>query len=384
MDFIISLAIVMGIGGGVGIPAAIALSTAYREERLRIEAGEEPEYPYLPSPLPEEFEEAENHPKQKLLPPIITQAVGVTKEKISGVSTTDFDDLIAYPSILIYGAQGSGKTSFAAWLLHQRLKAGHQLKILDPHRKYGQWKGLQCVGDGMDYEAINQYLEWFTEEIKSRYLMRSQKPDYDPPKLTILCDEFTSWSDKCPNSSTFFKECLSDIRKINLHVLFVSHARTLLGLGGAKGLAATRDAGLLEIELEATINPVTKEASPKLQGWLKYPGQMENRERIYLTPEMNGSMDFSEREVNDLKVNETPVVEPETEPITTIGEPLDTILTFISELGHPVTVREVQRKDFAVLRGKSSSQIRQYLGLLEDMGYVLAQESESGVRFGVR
>lgn len=203
-------------------------------------------------------------------------------------------DLMGYPSILIYGAQGAGKTSTAAWLIRERLTAGHQVKVLDPHREYGQWDGLECIGDGMDYDAINDELKTFTSEIKARYKARALTPNYDPPKLTLVCDEFTQWAKKCGHSATFFEESLTDIRKINLHVLFISHARTLTGLGGSSGLAATRDAGLLELELEAQVDPQTKKASPKLLGWLKYPGMpMNDRIRVAIASWMNGSMDFS-------------------------------------------------------------------------------------------
>lgn len=202
-------------------------------------------------------------------------------------------DLMGYPSILIHGAQGAGKTSAAAWLIRERIKTGHQIKMLDPHREHGQWDGLNCIGDGMDYEAINKELKAFTEEIEARYKARAKTPNYNPPKLTLVCDEFTQWAKKCSHSATFFEESLTNIRKINLHVLFISHARTLIGLGGSSGLAATRDAGLLELELEAQVDPVTGEASPKLLGWLKYPGvAMNERQRVAIASWMNGSMDF--------------------------------------------------------------------------------------------
>jgi hypothetical protein len=217
-------------------------------------------------------------------------------------------DLMGYPSILIYGAQGAGKTSTAAWLIRERIKEGHQIKILDPHREYGQWDGLECIGDGMDYDAINDELQAFTEEIKTRYTARAKTPNYDPPKLTLVCDEFTQWAKKCSHSATFFEESLTDIRKINLHVLFISHARTLTGLGGSSGLAATRDAGLLELELEAQVDPQTKKASPKLLGWLKYPGvAMNERQRVAIASWMNGSMDFSGSSIP------SPVKQPQTE-----------------------------------------------------------------------
>lgn len=316
-------------------------------------------------------------------------------------------DLMGYPSILLYGAQGAGKTSTAAWLIRERINAGHQVKVLDPHREYGQWDGLECVGDGMDYDAINDELKAFTDEIKARYKARAKTPNYNPPKLTLVCDEFTQWAKKCSHSATFFEESLTDIRKINLHVLFISHARTLTGLGGSSGLAATRDAGLLELELEAQVDPVTKKASPKLLGWLKYPGvAMNERQRVAITSWMNGSMNFSGSGVVSTVIQQpmttvdsvteaqpdsgaiTPTKKPAELKISdSLGEPLKSIWLFAKERADWVTVRDIQRKDFAILKGKGSEQIHQYLGLLADSGYGEIDEegkSHSSVRFKAR
>jgi hypothetical protein len=67
-----------------------------------------------------------------------------------------------------------------------------------------------------------------------------------------------------------------------------------------------------------------------------------------------------------------------------LTEPLKTIWLFTKERGDWITVRDIQRKDFAVLKGKGSEQIHQYLGLLSDSGYGEIDEgskSHSSVRF---
>jgi hypothetical protein len=198
---------------------------------------------------------------------------------------------------------------------------------------------------------------------------------------------------------------LTDIRKINLHVLFISHARTLTGLGGSSGLAATRDAGLLELELEAQVDPQTKKASPKLLGWLKYPGvAMNERQRVAIASWMNGSMDFSGMSITSTVIQQ-PLTTADTitqrqaeqeaiaspEPTNelklsdSLGEPLKTIWLFTKERSDWVTVRDIQRKDFAILKGKNSEQIRQYLGLLADSGYgEIDEEGKSNSSVGFR
>lgn len=67
-----------------------------------------------------------------------------------------------------------------------------------------------------------------------------------------------------------------------------------------------------------------------------------------------------------------------------LAEPLKSIWLFTKEQQDWVSVRDIQRKNFAVLKGKSSEQIHQYLGLLADTGYGQIDEegkSHSSVAF---
>lgn len=182
-------------------------------------------------------------------------------------------DLLNYPSILLWGGQGAGKTSAAGWIVKERCKLGHKVTILDPHREFGQWEGLECVGDGMDYEAIDTELLEFTETIKSRYKERAKRPGYNPRPITFVADEFTQWGSKCKHAAKFFEEAVTDIRKINMHVIFIAHSRSMTALGGSKGLSATRDAGLFEFNPIAKLDETTGKARPSGKGRLRYPGE---------------------------------------------------------------------------------------------------------------
>ena len=67
-----------------------------------------------------------------------------------------------------------------------------------------------------------------------------------------------------------------------------------------------------------------------------------------------------------------------------LAEPLKTIWLFAKERNDWLTVRDIQRKDFAILKGKGSEQIHSFLGLLSDSGYGEIDEegkSHSSVRF---
>lgn len=251
----------------------------------------EPEQEGVPMPtdpdeLPTPIQEAATLPTQSIGQNTRLNAIPVASEPARSRQWDDdeqlskssdrhewMQDLLSYPSVLIWGAPGAGKSTFAEWLVKERVKLDHKLEILDPHRQYGQWDGLDVFGDGMDYAGIDDRLKEFADLVESRYLARSKRPDFNPRPLTVLAEEFTQWSKKCPHAPAFFEMSVSDIRKINCHVVYVSHNRTLSALGGAKGLAATRDSALLELELLAKVDDATGKAVPAMRGMLKYPGR---------------------------------------------------------------------------------------------------------------
>jgi hypothetical protein len=201
-------------------------------------------------------------------------------------------DLLHFPAVLVWGSQGSGKTSFAAWLLRQRIKAGHQARVFDPHASYGQWNGLKVIGAGMNFSACDIAMQDFISRVKSEYQARSKQPNYKPTRETTLVDEFTQWSANCSHSGEFFITALSDIRKIQKGVIFISHDRSLAGLGGAKGFSQARDNGLAELHLYSIVDPTTGEPRPAMKGKLKIPGK--GAIEVEISQEMNGSMDFSD------------------------------------------------------------------------------------------
>jgi hypothetical protein len=178
-----------------------------------------------------------------------------------------------YPSVLIYGAQGSGKTAFAGEEIKKRIAAGHQVIVLDPHAAYGAWSGCEVIGGGMDYAAIDAKLKWFSAEVARRYkeIQSSPNPKFKP--LTLVAEEMTNWASRCENSAEFLKTSLSDIRKAQMFSLLVAHTRTMPALGDAKGLAALRDEALLEIELLGELDPATGKAVPRFEALVKLPGQ---------------------------------------------------------------------------------------------------------------
>jgi len=195
--------------------------------------------------------------------------------------------LTNYPSVLIYGAPGSGKTTFAEQEVKRRLEAGHRVIICDPHAAYGAWAGCEVVGGGMDYAAIDAKLEWFANEVRRRYKRIESEPNPSFQPLTLVCDEFTNWAGRCSAASEFFQSALSDIRKAKMFGLIVSHTRTMAGLANAAGMAKLRDEALLEVELLGQQCPKTGDAVPRYEAVVKLPGMPLNKRFILQVPKLS-------------------------------------------------------------------------------------------------
>jgi hypothetical protein len=195
--------------------------------------------------------------------------------------------LTNYPSVLIYGAPGSGKTTFAEQEVKRRLEAGHRVIICDPHAAYGAWAGCEVVGGGMNYAAIDAKLEWFAEEVRRRYKRIESEPNPTFQPLTLCCDEFTNWAGRCSAAGEFFQSALSDIRKAKMFGLIVTHTRTMAGLANAAAMAKLRDEALLEVELLGQQCPKTGNAVPRYEAVIKLPGMPFNNRFILQLPKLS-------------------------------------------------------------------------------------------------
>ena len=194
--------------------------------------------------------------------------------------------LTNYPSVLIYGAPGSGKTTFAEQEVKRRLEAGHKVIVCDPHAAFGAWQGCEVVGGGMNYAAIDAKLEWFATEVRRRYKRIESEPNPSFQPLTLVCDEFTNWAGRCSAAGEFFQSALSDIRKAKMFGVIVSHTRTMAGLANAAGMAKLRDEALLEVELLGQQCPKTGDAVPRYEAVVKLPGMPLNKRFILQVPKL--------------------------------------------------------------------------------------------------
>ncbi|MEP6582518.1 type IV secretory system conjugative DNA transfer family protein [Microcoleus vaginatus GB2-A3] len=249
--------------------------------------------------------------------------------------------LIWYPSVLVYGAPGSGKTFFSEQEVSKRIEAGHRVIVLDPHAAYGAWQGCEVIGGGMDYAAIDAKLAWFSEEVAKRYKTVQSQPNPKFQPLTFVCDEFTRWGGKCPNSTDFFEQLVTDIRKVEMFGLIISHTRTLAGLANAKGFASLRDEALLEVEILGNKDEETGRATPRFEAKIKLPGQpLSDRTLVKLTKHSTPNK---------------PEATPQNTPAESTTDYLNRVFKLEFDLGKPETESETVSDEFQNVKQPHSS-----------------------------
>jgi hypothetical protein len=309
---------------------------------------------------------------------------------------------------LIWGNQGSGKSWIVRYIAKLKKDKGYRVVVLDPDSNRAEWEGVESYHD---FDEIAEFLGWYVEELKGRYKAfnaSSMTEDAwraklwaDGKAIALICEEVTTYVDLIEDKellTQFFRLGLTKSRKQEMPLTFVSHNNNQTALGGIKGLANLIEK-MLQLELQTDIDPETLQPVASGKGAVKLDGS--NQWVPVTLPQLERKItNFGEPH---LTVVQQPVTapaserQPEEEAIATsetttelkvsdsLAEPLKTIWLMAKERTDWVTVREIQRKDFAILKGKGSEQIHQYLGLLADSGYgEIDEEGKSHSSVGFR
>ncbi|MBW4458359.1 MAG: ATP-binding protein [Nostoc indistinguendum CM1-VF10] len=223
----------------------------------------------------------------------------VTGSEPGAIAPTDkyrwINNTIGYPT-LIFGGMGAGKSWTTREIIWKKVQAGWNIVALDPHGTQVEWRGVRLI---TGYKEIADFMQWYMDEMRQRYedyrlsgLTEEQWTENlraSGKMLSVICEEFTTWTDNIvepmPNDcdedkwkpdpdfiGKWFRCAMTESRKQLMIPLFVAHDRTMEILAKAKGLSKLRDAALLEVELIATIDPITTEASSSGRGRIKLPG----------------------------------------------------------------------------------------------------------------
>jgi len=198
------------------------------------------------------------------------------------VDTSWVNALLENPYVLIYGAPGSGKTTFVQWLINQRIALGHTVFALDPHYEAGSWQNCEIKGCGLNYAEIDDFIAHLDALVKQRYVQRQHTRGLVFQPITVICEELTRWAKKCKKVQDLI-EGIPDYRKVGVHLLLVAHGRSLPSLGGTKGNRDVLDESLTELKLLAKRGANGK-SIPLKRGVLKVD---DERPREVLIPDID-------------------------------------------------------------------------------------------------
>ncbi|MBD2055307.1 ATP-binding protein [Oculatella sp. FACHB-28] len=303
---------------------------------------------------------------------------------------------IRTPVALIIGRPGSGKSSFAGFVAMARelmfsvpgycyegVQPIRSTLVADPnaHLKIDSiWSRRWDVrGSGDDFKAVE-------DSIREMYKAFANSRGENWRQW--IYDEMTAWSGAISDVRLlggFLPQVTSKARASLDFIIGCSHNDTLEALGGKAGQARLKDDmtslylgskntpngvvptlnGLVcGLDFDDHNRPIEQKIS--LQSWMQ-PSFLEA-----MFPEVYSAPSETTNAIGDtetLKVSDA------------LGEPLKTIWLFAKEQGDWIKPRDVQRKNFSVLKDANSEKIRQYFGLLSDMNYGEIDESGESVTF---
>jgi hypothetical protein len=280
----------------------------------------------LPSPPPSSLEALAEEEAEPSLPP-----------DAESFPLADYFPVLRYRPLLIWGPQGSGKSSLAREIVRQKRADGQTVYVLNPHGSTVEWDGCEVVGAGLDYDAIHDRLRAYLGENKNRYeefrdsglgenayqaLLVEQKRVVSP-----VCEEMSSWYHNLIKSvlHDFSLCCLTESRKVMQPPLFVAHDKTLDFVGLRRG-ARLKKAGLVEIELLApATHPETGQLISSGQGIMRVPGQepilvhFPNFDALNDEKKASAQLDATDLQAAFASIVGAAVVEPPPEPLDENG-----------------------------------------------------------------
>lgn len=182
--------------------------------------------------------------------------------------------LIGCPALLIYGGQGSGKTTMAASIaLIRKLFGSHEIKVYDPHghQNAHKWHGCEIIGGRLRYDEIAEGIEEYFAGLCDR--------TEESPPISRFWDELTNYATRVKSKQIgeLLPSALSDARKARDFQVFIGHGPDLGLVGGPtrSGSHGMKQRGLVQLQLLFEENEIG-DPYPAMRGVLF--GQVRDRQ----------------------------------------------------------------------------------------------------------
>ena len=216
---------------------------------------------------------------------------GGSEVPVRTLKAEDVLEFIYNELTLLWGQAGCGKTTAVMAMGNYAASKGFRVMVGDPHFKKGSWGAFKVY---KTHDECNDLLKSVRMECAKRYELRREEgkdeDDFEP--WLIILEEFTNWATECEDPAGFVKSAIQDFRKANIHVLMVSHARTLTGLGNPRGFSESFHNGSVQLNLLAhsVDTPRGRKSRPTGQAKLRFQG---GEEELVNVPDLR-SLDFGD------------------------------------------------------------------------------------------
>lgn len=151
--------------------------------------------------------------------------IEVTSARLVNESTiqpiTDIFTEIEGKQLMILGEMGSGKSTIAQYFAYT---VGGKVKVYECEGTPEDWQGLEVIGKGEDWEAINTELGEDLEDLSSQLKARSEKGEaaLSGTEKVIIVEEFPEIAQKCDNASEWLDRHARRGRKARRFTILLS------------------------------------------------------------------------------------------------------------------------------------------------------------------
>lgn len=178
---------------------------------------------------------------------------------------TDIITAIAEKQLMIIGNSGAGKSTVAQYLAYT---VGGKVRVLECEGTPDDWIGLEVIGRGEDWGAINAAMQGESEELSRRIRIRNEQGDkalIGTDEVTIV-EEYPEVTQKCDSAAEWFERHGRRGRKAKRFIICLSQYDRV----SAWGLEGKSDLGDCFYRLRLSKTAIAHAKSLKDEGLLTW------------------------------------------------------------------------------------------------------------------
>jgi energy-coupling factor transporter ATP-binding protein EcfA2 len=169
--------------------------------------------------------------------------------------------------LMIIGNMGSGKSTVAQYIAYV---IGGRVTVYEPEGTPDDWQGLEVIGKGEDFTAIDTAMEYDLEDLSSQIKLRTEKGDVGLANTdrVLIAEEFPELVNKCSNAEEWIDRHGRRGRKAKRFLILLSQFDRV-SAWGLEGKGDLVD-NFLKLRLgKVAVEHAKRLKSPELIQWLR-------------------------------------------------------------------------------------------------------------------